>query len=385
MIVRKIFVKSLVVVVGIVCAVFILPMVSVNDIELIVNDVLYVPVDLERGLMENEIVFIIINNGFLPVTIKDLKITSYIGETELGTEIFYGIITIDSNSYINESIKIYEDLSKLHAENDYETTWQKIQEKYVIEARALCLLYKTRLKIIYVIPPSCARDTDCDFLSDRLEVYGFDSNPLKIDSDGGGVDDYNEVYTWCLDPRDPDDDEEFLEKIPDVKARHWELEDGGLGYFSLDKYIKISMRDPFIQWLTKRAEIRWETIDEDKKMGKIYVNEEEIWKVYESDDPTIDQPSYYFTHGRKGSCGTSSLINYVILRSMDLKVLKISGRVSYKNKPTAHGWIEAYIDGEVYVVDYNDVFPREGFYQKRGWVIDEDINYDPNWYKNGES
>jgi hypothetical protein len=44
-------------------------------------------------------------------------------------------------------------------------------------------------------------DTDGDGLSDSAEVYTYGTNPLAADTDGDGVSDYNEVY--ASPPTDP--------------------------------------------------------------------------------------------------------------------------------------------------------------------------------------
>lgn len=69
-------------------------------------------------------------------------------------------------------------------------------------------------------------DTDGDFISDGLEVNKYSTNPLKIDSDGRGIDDFNEIYTYESDVSNPSDDEEIIERIPNVKTRSSEGEDG---------------------------------------------------------------------------------------------------------------------------------------------------------------
>jgi len=72
----------------------------------------------------------------------------------------------------------------------------------------------------------------------------------------------------------------------------------------------------------------------------------------------------------------SSGANHVILKLMGYKSLLVEGEV-----PWFHQWNEAYIDGKVYVVDYNDVIPRNNFYDKNGWEITSPEEYDPEWYK----
>jgi len=231
---------------------------------------------------------------------------------------------------------------------------------------------------IYVIGTPTFNDTDGDSIHDGLEVLFYHTDPKKIDSDGGGVDDFNEIYTWNLNPNDPNDDIMFLNNIPNVEAKNWGFEDGKLN-ISTDDYVEISLRDPYIQWISKQTEIRWIINSDNKKTGRLFVDGEEIWKEYKRVNNSIEQPSYYFTHGKKGSCDTSSLANLVILKSIGLKAIKIIGKMPYKNKLWPHGWVEAYIDGDVYVINYNYLYPREGFYEKYNWKVPS--HYDPNWHQ----
>ncbi len=203
---------------------------------------------------------------------------------------------------------------------------------------------------------SLNKDTDGDSVRDGLEVKKYGTDPLKIDTDGGGVDDLNEIFTYGMDPNNPNDDLEFMEKIPQVKARAWSEEwlalwyDEVTGHLTLDKmreeenvqlnrfyekHIIISMRDPLIRWYAERTEIRWETDSEEREVGKIYTDGEPIYLPPQE--------------GFAPSLGV-------------------------------HGWNEVYIDGKVYIVNYNDVIPRDDFYARARWEIIS-IDYDPNWYK----
>ena len=86
---------------------------------------------------------------------------------------------------------------------------------------------------------------------------------------------------------------------------------------------------------------------------------------------SIDQPSYYFTHGRKSECQTSSLANLAILKAMGHKAITLGD--------SDHQWCEALINGEVYVVDTNKIIPREEYYKMDRYILGPD--YDPDWYK----
>jgi hypothetical protein len=154
------------------------------------------------------------------------------------------------------------------------------------------------------------------------------------------------------------------------------------------------MRDPLLKWYAERTEIRWPHKIEDKyeeliqkgKTGKIYTNGEPIYRGHlitwmESSA----SPSYYFIHGeRRGNCWDSSIVNHVILKLKGYKCLMVYGEIPTSvllwNACMEHQWNEVYVDGEVYVVDYNDVIPRDDFYEKSHWRITSP-DYDSEWYK----
>jgi hypothetical protein len=79
---------------------------------------------------------------------------------------------------------------------------------------------------------SVVMDWDGDYIRNDWEVNEYGTDPFLIDSDGGGMDDFNEIYTYPIynmNPKNPEDDTEFIGMLPDVVARHWELDDGGVG------------------------------------------------------------------------------------------------------------------------------------------------------------
>ena len=222
-------------------------------------------------------------------------------------------------------------------------------------------------------------DSDGDFISDGLEVNKYGSNPLRIDSDDGGLDDFNEIYTYPhykMDPNNPQDDLEIINLLPNVTARHWELNDGEVGGYTLEKYSQISSRDLLIKWLVDHSEIEWS--NGSTKIGTIKVNGENIHMLYEMHGQHIKQPSYYFSSGRRGICADSALVNNVILRLMGYQVKMLSCAMDGDDNIN-HGYNEAVIDGEVRVVNYNSIHPRDWFYEERGWAMSSD--YDPDWYK----
>jgi hypothetical protein len=67
------------------------------------------------------------------------------------------------------------------------------------------------------------------------------------------------------------------------------------------------------------------------------------------------------THGRKGVCGNAAIVHYTILELMGYECWLICGE--------NHAWLEANIDGEVYVVNYNFVQQVDLFYQANNWTI----------------
>lgn len=109
---------------------------------------------------------------------------------------------------------------------------------------------------------------------------------------------------------------------------------------------------PLVQWYAKRAEIVWQTGPNGEKAGRFYINGEEAWnrdyRLGEEVPSSINNPSYFLTNGRMGSCGHSSLTNFVILRLMGYEA-KICGN-------NTHAWVEAIIDGGDFEVNFNNVY-----------------------------
>lgn len=218
-------------------------------------------------------------------------------------------------------------------------------------------------------------DADGDWISDRLEFQEYGTNPLKVDSDSDGVDDFNEIFTYphLLDPLDPTDDEEFLAMLPDVEAAAWEWNAGGTTETLLTKYVEIAKRDLLVQWYAEHTTIEWQ--DADHIWGRLKVNGEPLFLEYgalnpfrEDDRPVSslgDLTAYYLTHGRRGFCSDVAIAHYPILELMDYECLLISGQVRGEN----HAWLEANIDGRIYVVNFNTVKLADIFYQTHNWTI----------------
>jgi outer membrane protein OmpA-like peptidoglycan-associated protein len=63
-----------------------------------------------------------------------------------------------------------------------------------------------------------ARDSDGDGLSDYDELYTYNTNPLSPDTDGDGLNDADEVRTYETDPLNPDTDGDGLNDGDEVNA-----------------------------------------------------------------------------------------------------------------------------------------------------------------------
>ncbi len=231
-------------------------------------------------------------------------------------------------------------------------------------------------------------DVDNDYVANFLEISEYDSNPTKIDSDSGGLDDFNEIYTYAMNPNNPTDDLEFLQKIPNITALFWNQMDGGVNdWINYDeKCIAISLRDPYIRRLVERAEINWITTSEGKTEGLLVVDDIPINLGEKALRTTaVIAPAYYFTHNRTASCLPSTLAGVTILRAMGYKTMLVEGCVEANSSdPIEHIWAETCIQGEVYTVDYSRVVPRPASYGEWNWnATDSNYGrtpYDSDWY-----
>ncbi len=205
-------------------------------------------------------------------------------------------------------------------------------------------------------------DYDGDWLSDRFEFQEYGTAPLKIDTDEDGIDDFNEIFTYphLLDPLDPTDAKEFLAMIPDMEAKSWKwYETGATGSaVPFTKIVSVAKRDPLVQWYAKHTIIEWQ--DAAHNIGRLKVNGAPLRlgsPVGEEKVRHLIHPSYYLTHGRRGQCLETATSHYTILELMGYDCLYISGRVS----DLGHAWLEANIEGKVYVVESNHVERVEPF------------------------
>lgn len=295
--------------------------------EISVIEVLYKPIAQKN----NEITIRIENLGSTPVEISEFNVESYLGEILLDSTTIDEVIKIDGKSQELVKITIFKDglinqITPALSEED----WKNPSENIFARARKF--------------------DVDGDYIKDKMEIYWFQSDPNKIDTDEGGMDDYNEVFTWGLDPTDLEDDKRFIENIPNVGgARSWELfQDGNPEEFTIEQLIEVSKRDPYIQWLADHTDIRWENNSVIGKVGYVYVNNEPILNSLENlYSHKIQQPSFYFSHGRKGNCIISAHSNAPIFQLMGYQTIFLEGENPKLCESLA--WNEVYIEDEIYV------------------------------------
>ncbi len=270
------------------------------------------------------------------------------------------------------------------------------------------------------------RDSDGDYVMDGIEVRN-GTNPLKMDTDGDGIDDFNELFTYNMDPTDPADCLEFMQNIPNVEVNGVKYNDGWGDIIQSGKpgnrtevIREISLRDPLVQWFANNTEI---VPFEDEGIMEIKIPRKYISLPDNSTDinlPTIQEikwfsdyvnngiiekngtkyeriifssegnkesifPAYQLTHGTNGGCVPTSQYTGSILELKDYKVLYLGGKVPMRflDKKIGHSWLEAYKDGKVYVLSSagGHLIPRNGFYEMNGWEISSYYDYDPNWYE----
>ena len=206
-------------------------------------------------------------------------------------------------------------------------------------------------------------DWDGDWISDRLEFWEYGTDPLKIDTDEDGIDDFNEIFTYphLLDPLDPTDSEEFIAMLPNVEAAVWMGESGDTidpqGWVDFgEKYVGVAKRDPLVWWYAERTTIVWSDINHTE--GFLTVNGEPFCQGWERAESS--SPSYYLTHGRRGTCGQDTFALYAILELMGYDCWALTIKDPITIGPTvAHALVEAEIEGRAYAVDCNWIGPIE--------------------------
>ncbi|MCJ7762353.1 hypothetical protein MUP38_02720 [Candidatus Bathyarchaeota archaeon] len=121
---------------------------------------------------------------------------------------------------------------------------------------------------------SLIQDVDNDYVINKLEISEYHTDPTNIYTSGLNLDDFNAIFTYGIDPKNQTAVKMVLGKVPDVEVRHWEPKEGGIES-SNEKFIEISMRDPLLQHLAKKSEIRWRTIpNSEKRQGTLFVDGE---------------------------------------------------------------------------------------------------------------
>jgi hypothetical protein len=110
------------------------------------------------------------------------------------------------------------------------------------------------------------KDTDGDWVADEVEEK-LGTNPLNLDTDGDGMDDFNEIYVYphILDLLNPSDAQDFLGNIPEIKAEGYTPFTGGTDAEILisdenghcigfcNKYLDVPKRDPLVQWYAENT------------------------------------------------------------------------------------------------------------------------------------
>ncbi len=232
-------------------------------------------------------------------------------------------------------------------------------------------------------------DLDHDYISNTLEVEKCHTDPTKLDTSGLGIDDFNAIFTYNLNPNNKTQIQQFLTAVPNVSPRQWYISFGGVGDTSDNVFVgtpvnattssdaaivEVSMRDPLIQWYARHADIAWDNVS---KTGHLLVNGTSVWGSYSYGA----NPSYYFTHGRIGRCEDATLATMSILNLMGYKTLEVTGWAPSNGTLRDHVWCETMIGGNVYIANFGELIPRGNFYLQSGWVISESSDYSPDWYK----
>ena len=239
-----------------------------------------------------------------------------------------------------------------------------------------------------------ARDPDHDYVDNLIE-YQKGTNPTTPYT-FKGLGDFNLIYTYPhhftnisnmnLTQKEIN---QFLEKIPNVEPRHWTNKDGSaLNIYKDGKYISVSLRDPLVKYYADKTHIEWRDRPEDGKRGDLKLGNEFLHQKsgafynYSSMQP----PAFYLANGRKGNCVeiAAALASVLVSKGYpcticDADTKPSNGKISY-----SHSFLESFIDGKTYIVNYGTVIPREdengiNHYEKYGWLLK---NYDPNWLEN---
>ncbi len=257
-------------------------------------------------------------------------------------------------------------------------------------------------------------DTDGDWIRDDLEIFKHHTDPTKLDTDGDGIDDFNELFTYPhILNATKKDAEKLLSKIPNVQPMPWNESndyikenigvypwEGFIGRYKVDNWdhiiISISKRDPLVKFFAKHAYIEWLGPKKDpggewsySNVGILKTYGGRISKEYGRGGPV--QPSHFLTSGRIGTCQHASVTAATLLQLMGYDSVLVYGDYEPIGQTLGHQWVETVIDGEVYVVNFDGLAPRDEFYfwnpdLKKvaiGGIEGACIPYDPDWYKKG--
>jgi transglutaminase-like putative cysteine protease len=252
-------------------------------------------------------------------------------------------------------------------------------------------------------------DPDRDHLPNRYErKYG--TNPFSKDTDGDGISDADEVFSYphILNPLKPDA-EKLLSKIPNVEAKLWPWFGLKVKKIDPDELViysgYISPDDPLVQYYAKHTKIKWKDGD-----GRLFVDGKKFFLKYDIEKARLVlqykegwQPfnaAYMLSHGREGICQDAGIMSCSVLKASGYPSIYVYGWWRGKG----HAWTETYINGKVYVVNFNDVILREKAYSEKGFspmeMWDDDVyrqqirgqgygiawydarhEYDSEWYK----
>ena len=178
--------------------------------------------------------------------------------------------------------------------------------------------------------------------------------------------------------------------IPNVEANFWKSRAGKMVDVNTRLPLKfpnvceISKKDPLVQWYANHTEIDWNadksdmwghTYDDNVKIGELKINGEPFWlgfQGYGNESPYSKQdrtylypsPAYFLTHGRQGSCGFTAEALHVILELKGYDSIIVAGTMDPPINSVGHVYLETNIDGEIYVLDFNKLVPRDKFYEK---------------------
>lgn len=251
------------------------------------------------------------------------------------------------------------------------------------------------------------RDSDGDWIDDKVETE-IGTDPTKIDTDGDGIDDFNEYYTYphLLNPNNPADAEKFLAMVPNVKTAiaisekstfsmihrilNLRNSEKGSNATIVDAYIEISKRDPLMKWWAEHVQINFSANTGSPHEGtgllEIVINgtrEPYYWPygVKEENISFLQLPSFYLTHnGSGGTCAPMAVTTGAILEIKGYKTIIVakSSGMGFDG----HAWLEAEINGNIYVVDGNTLTLREKWYPANPFYAKarDESSYNPNWY-----